>query len=89
MRIASLSKNLYFLLFIDDFSRMTWVYFLKEKSQAFSVFKEFKALVETQSGFKLKVLRIDNGGEYTSGAFKSFCAESGIIHQLTTTYSPQ
>ncbi|KAK2981445.1 hypothetical protein RJ640_001959 [Escallonia rubra] len=51
---ASLGKNIYFLLFIDDYSRKTWVYFLKQKSEVFSTFKRFKALVEKQSGYQIK-----------------------------------
>jgi hypothetical protein len=43
---SSFGKNRYFLLFIDDFSRKTWIYFLKEKSQAFKVYKKFKVFVE-------------------------------------------
>ncbi|KAL6312714.1 hypothetical protein AAG906_024672 [Vitis piasezkii] len=54
MSTASLSNNLYFALFIDDLSRMTWVYFLKPKSQVLSVFKNFKKMVETQSGRRLR-----------------------------------
>jgi hypothetical protein len=50
MSITSLSNNLYFILLIDDFSRMTWVYFLKTKSQALSMFSNFKKMVETQCG---------------------------------------
>ena len=88
MKIASLSNTLYFLLFIDDFSRMAWVYFLKAKSQALSVFKEFKSLVETQSGFKVKVLRTDNSGEYNSTEFRTFCVEYRIMHYVTAPYSP-
>ena len=42
----SLGSQRYFLIFIDDFSRMTWVYFLKEKSETFATCKKFKALVE-------------------------------------------
>ena len=89
MRIASLSKYVYFALFIDAFSRMTWVYFLKTKSLVLYVFKSFKKMVETQSGQKVKVLRTDNGGEYTSKEFNVFFQEAGIVHQLTTPYSPQ
>ncbi|RVW71560.1 Retrovirus-related Pol polyprotein from transposon TNT 1-94 [Vitis vinifera] len=55
MSIASLSNNVYFALFIDDFSRMTWVYFLKTKSQVLFVYKSFKKMVETQSGQKVKL----------------------------------
>ncbi|KAL0443713.1 UNVERIFIED_CONTAM: Retrovirus-related Pol polyprotein from transposon TNT 1-94 [Sesamum latifolium] len=49
------------LLFIDDYSRKTWVYFLKEKSEVFGTFKKFKAMVENQSGFRIKALRSDRG----------------------------
>ena len=76
MSVASLSNNVYFALFIDDFSRMTWVYFLKTKSQVLSVFKSFKKMVEAQSGQKVKVLKTDNGGEYTSKEFNVFLSRS-------------
>ncbi|KAL3612663.1 hypothetical protein D5086_003683 [Populus alba] len=89
MSTASLSNNLYFILFIDDFSRMTWVYFLKTKSQELFMFSNFKKLVETQCDQKIKKLRTDNGGEYTSKEFSVFCQEAGIVHQLTVPYSPQ
>jgi hypothetical protein len=49
MSTLSLRKNMYFLLFVDDFSSMSWVYFLSGKSQDFSCFKKFKALVEKKS----------------------------------------
>jgi hypothetical protein len=54
----------YYVSFIDDFSRNTWIYFLRKKSEVFENFKEFKALVENQIEKKIKVLRIDNGGEF-------------------------
>lgn len=41
MRTPSFNHHTYFLTFIDDYSRMTWVHFLKEKSEAFGVFKQF------------------------------------------------
>ena len=53
------------------------------------MFKKFKALVELQSGYKLKKLMSDRGGEYTSNEFQDFCANLGIERQLTITYSPQ
>ena len=64
--------------FIDDFSRYCWVHFLKHKSEVFGLFKVFKALVENQSGRKLKVLRSDNGGEYVKSKFINYCADVGI-----------
>nr|GEV13382.1 retrovirus-related Pol polyprotein from transposon TNT 1-94 [Tanacetum cinerariifolium] len=82
-------KNLYFMLFIDDYSRKTWVYFLKEKSQAFEAFKTFKAMVEKEKGLKIKSMRSDRGGEFLSKEFNKFCEDNGIRRFLTAPYSPQ
>ncbi|CAL5423196.1 unnamed protein product [Camellia sinensis] len=54
-----------------------------------TVFWKFKAWVENQSGYKMQVLRSDNGKEYTSEQFDLFCEEAGIEHQLTAPYTPQ
>ena len=66
---VSLGGYDYYVIFIDDYSRRTWIYFLKTKGEAFSRFKDFKAVVEKQTGRKIQVLRSDNGGEYTNGGF--------------------
>jgi hypothetical protein len=68
--IPSLGGSLYYVSFIDDFSRKTWLYFLKKKYEVFEKFKEFKALVENQTKKKIKVLRIDNGGEFYGKYFE-------------------
>ena len=77
--VPSLGKSLYYVSFIDDFSRRTWVYFLRQKSEVFSKFKEFKALVENHSNKKIKALRTDNGGEFCSRELKKFCKQCGIV----------
>ena len=59
----------YVLTFIDDFSRYTWAFFLKKKSEVLERFTEFKAFVENASGRKIKSLRSDNGGEYINTKF--------------------
>ena len=61
---ASFSGFKYFLTFIDDYSRFTWVYFLKIKSKVFNMFLAYKALVEKQFGYQIIKLRSNNGGEY-------------------------
>ena len=53
------------------------------------VFKRFKAMVELQSGFQIKKLRLDRGGEYISTEFSKFCKDLGLERQLTVAYSPQ
>ena len=85
----SLGEKKYFITFIDDYTRRTWVYFLKEKSEAFEVFKRFKILVEKMTGFYIKALRSDRGGEYMSTVFMSYCKEQGVKRFLTAPYSPQ
>ena len=57
---------------------MTWVYFLKNKSEAFDKFKIFRQLVENEVKEKIGTLRTDNGGEFTSNEFKTYCSENGI-----------
>ena len=77
------------MLLVDDYTRMTWVYLLKKKSEAFECFKHFKKQVEKQSGMKIKYLRSDNGGEFTSSEFDMYCANKGIQRQLSTARTPQ
>ena len=63
VKVPSLGKSVYYVSFMDDFSRNTWIYFLKNKSEVFDRFKEFKAIVENQIEKKIKVLRTNNDGE--------------------------
>lgn len=89
MEVNSLGGSRYFLLFEDDFSKMTFVYFLKSKDETFEKFKEFKALVENQKNKQIKIFRTDNGGEFCSKEMESFLKRNGIIHQKTNPFSPQ
>jgi transposase InsO family protein len=84
-----LSGYVYYVSFSDDYSRKTWVYFLKSKDKVLGKFKEFKALVENLSERKIKILGSNNGGYYTSNEFGSFCRDVGIKRDLTTPYNPQ
>jgi transposase InsO family protein len=89
MPSSSISGYVYYVPFIDDYFRKTWVYFLKSKDEVFSKFKEFKALIENLSKRKIKILRSNNGGEYTSKEFVNFYKDVGIKRELTTPYNPQ
>jgi len=80
--VASIGGARYYVTFIDNFSRKVWVCFLKQKSKVFQKFKEWKTVVENHTGRKVKVLRFDNRGEYTSKEFKYYLASKGIKHQL-------
>jgi transposase InsO family protein len=79
----------YYVSFIDEFSRNTWIYFLRNKSKLFYRFKEFKSLVENQTKKIIKVLRTDNGGEFCKNEFEELYKKCGIARQTTTPYTPQ
>jgi len=89
MHTSSITGYKYFLLIVDDFSGKMWVYFLKYKSDVFSIFQKFKSLVKKESSYNIITLRTDNGGEFCSSAFSNFCDTHGIKRQLTTPYTPQ
>ncbi len=85
----SLGGTQYFLTFIDDFTHYTWIYVLKHKDEVFKCFQEWKYLVENASGRTVKVLRTDNGGEYTSAKFGDFLKCEGIRHERTIPRTPE
>jgi transposase InsO family protein len=89
MPSTSINGYVYYVSFIDDYSHKTWAYFLKSKDEVFGKSKEFKVLIENFSERKIKILRLDNGGEYTSKEFINFCKYVGIKRELTTPYNPQ
>ena len=74
----SLSRSEYFLSFVGHM----WVYILNHKYQVFERFLEWKALVERSTGRKLKALRTDNGGEFTSTEFNDYLKREGIQREL-------
>ena len=85
----SLGGTNYFLTFIDDKTRYVWVYVLKTKDEVFKYFLEWKTQAEKLSGHVLKVLRTDNGGEYTSKEFESYLKSEGVRHELTVPKTPE
>jgi transposase InsO family protein len=89
MSTTSSNGYVYYVSLIDDFSRKSWIYFLKRKGEVFSKFKEFKTLIENIFEKNIKVLRLDNGGEFTLDEFKALSGEDGIKREVSTPYNPQ
>ncbi|WVZ70719.1 LOW QUALITY PROTEIN: hypothetical protein U9M48_019362 [Paspalum notatum var. saurae] len=79
----------YFLLLVDNATRFMWMRLLSAKDEAPEAIKQFQAKVEAETGYKLKVLRTDRGGEFTSVEFGRSCADKGVERHLTAPYSPQ
>ncbi|RVW24990.1 Retrovirus-related Pol polyprotein from transposon TNT 1-94 [Vitis vinifera] len=78
----------YFVTFVDDFSRMTWIYFMKNRSEVFSHFCAFSAEIKTQYDVSVKILRSDNGKEYVSNSFQNYMSHNGILHQTSCVDTP-
>ena len=79
----------YFLLLVDDASRFMWVVLLPSKDATVGTIKQVQAAAEKESGHKLRVLRTDNGGEFTVAEFAAYCADEGIRRHLSAPYSTQ
>ena len=77
------------ITFIDDYFRYVWIDFMKEKSEAFNKFQQFKEAVEKEVGRKVQCLRTDNEGEYTSAEFSQYLQDCKIRRQLTCPNTPR
>lgn len=73
------ASNKYFLLLVDDFSHMMWVYMIKTKYKALNAFKEFRATVETKSKKGIQVFRMDRGGSFVQRNFCHIVRMRGFI----------
>ena len=88
-RTPSLCGAHYFLSIVDDTSRATWVYLMKDKSEASKLLKGFIAMVRNQFHKGVKVVRSDNGSEFTSGPMQHFYCENGILRENSCADTPQ
>ena len=77
------------MLLFDDFTRMTAVCFIKNKLEAFEIFKIYKEMVENEMDSRIKCLRSDNGGEFTSNEFMDYCSNNGIKKKFFVARTPQ
>ncbi|MCO5581798.1 hypothetical protein L7F22_035687 [Adiantum nelumboides] len=87
-KTASMGGCRFYVTFTDDHTCRVWVYFMKEKSEVFSQFQNFKAMAEKQTGKYVQCLRSDGGGQYFSNEFSSFLKKHGIQRQFTCRYTP-
>ena len=87
--VMSIGKKSYCLVIVDDFTRFTWVYFLRAKDETSSTLKSFLTRIENQANLKVKVIRSDNGTEFKNSDLNSFCEEKGIERQFSAPRTPQ
>ena len=87
--VRSRRGHLYWVTFIDDFSRFPAVYFITRKSDVFDAFRKYKAWAENLTGHRIGILRDDKGGEYSGADLDSFLAEAGIRRGHSIRDTPQ
>ncbi|GJS54453.1 retrovirus-related pol polyprotein from transposon TNT 1-94 [Tanacetum coccineum] len=85
----SINHEKYTLVIVDEYSRYTWVYFLKKKSQAPETIMSFIKRVENQNDIKVKQLRTDNGTKLRNSILINFCDEKWISQNFSSPYTPE
>jgi transposase InsO family protein len=87
--ICSKAGFRWYIIFIDDFSRMTWLYLLKTKEEVKEIFKVFINMVKTQFERNIKVIRSDNGTEFVNHDVRVILQNNGILHETSCVGTPQ
>ena len=81
--VSSIGESRYFVVFVDDYSRYSWIFHMKHRSELLQVYSNFAKMVETQFSKCIKILRSDNALEYTQYAFQAVLHSYGTVHHLT------
>jgi hypothetical protein len=85
--IEALVEIVIVLFFLDDYSRYIWVFFLSDKSNAFSIFKGFAKRAENEFDFKIKNIISDNGFEFKNSRIEDYCNDKGVKHEFLVKYT--
>lgn len=85
----SIAGDWYYFVVTDEYSRYSWVMFLKEKSETFECFKVLFTTLESLYKLKVRRIRSDNGTEFKNQFMNTFCKEPGIHHEFSAAYVPQ
>jgi len=77
------------LVIVDNYSRWSWVKFLKSKDDSYDVFRKFCIQVQSEKELNILKVRSDHGGEFENEPFKIFCEKHGIVHEFSSPRTPQ
>ena len=89
MQVESIGGKRYVLVVVDDFSRFTWVNFIREKSDIFDVFKALCTQLQRQKDRGIVRIRSDHGTEFENARFDEYCSGKGIKHEFSSPITPQ
>ncbi|KAK1422630.1 hypothetical protein QVD17_17916 [Tagetes erecta] len=88
-KVQSCDGFKYFLTIVDDYSRVVWVYLLKNKTEVFQNIENYFYMLKTQFNATVKVFRSDNGTEFVNNQMHNFLNNNGVLHQTSCSYTPQ
>ncbi|GKD57931.1 integrase, catalytic region, zinc finger, CCHC-type containing protein [Tanacetum coccineum] len=89
MRVASINGKKYILMIVDDYSRFTWVYFLRTKDEAPDMIIDFVNQVQRNLKALIMTIRTDNGTEFKNKKLRLFYAKLGVVHKTLIARTPQ
>jgi hypothetical protein len=89
MQVESLGGKKYAYVVVDDFSRYTWINFIREKSDVFEVFKDLCLKLQREKESQVIKIRSDHGKEFENSKFAEFCSSEGIHHEFSSPITPQ
>ena len=89
MQVVSLGGKKYAYVVVDDFSRYTWISFIREKSETFEVFKDLCQKLQREKDSHVIGIRSDHGKEFENNKFADFCSSEGINHEFSSPITPQ
>ena len=88
-QVQYLGGSRYYVTFIDDATRKTWVYCIRQKCNVFATFKDWKSFVENETRKRLKFLGSNNGGEYYNKKFDNYYSYHGIRRERIVLGTPK
>ena len=89
VNIMSISKKMYCLVIVDDFTRFSWTFFLHSKDEASQLIINHIKAVDNDSRWNVNRIRSDNDAEFKNSIMKEFCSEKGITHTFSAPRTPQ
>ncbi|GJR68058.1 retrovirus-related pol polyprotein from transposon TNT 1-94 [Tanacetum coccineum] len=89
MRVASINGKKYILVIVDDYSRYTWVYFLRTKDEAPDMIIDFVNQVQRNLKASILTIRTNNGTKFKNEKLRAFYAKLGIVHKTSIARTPQ
>lgn len=87
--VTTSSSHCWFVIFVYDCTRMTWLYQLKHKDEVFSIFQSFHVMIQTQFSAKIQILSSDNRGEFVNHRFQACFQLHGLLHETSCSQTPQ